>query len=237
MDVLSRLALTLIVGHLGGALVATRAAEPAPARRNAVRVVGEGHATAAPDVAVAFLGVEALAPDLSAATADANDRMRRVLEALSAQGIAKKDVQTTRYDVAIDRSPQSRGGPASASGYRVASEVRVTVRDVAKVGRVIDAAVKAGANASRGLAFRKEDTSLERNRALSSAIADARGKAEALAKAAGRVVGEVLEISEDGGARPLPVEGFRSMAATADTAAEPGELQISARVEVVFALK
>lgn len=235
MDARARLALTLFVGHLGGAALPARAAEPA--RWSTVRVIGEGRATAAPDVAVAFLGVEALAPDLSAATADANDRMRRVLEALSAAGVAKKDVQTSRYDIAIDRSSQSRGGPPPVSGYRVASEVRVTVRDVGKVGRVIDAAVKAGANASRGLTFRKEDPSPERNRALSSAVADARSKAEALAKAAGRELGEVLEISEDGGLRPLRTEGFRAMAAASDVPVEAGELQLSVRVEVAFALR
>jgi len=238
MDAHARFALAVLAGYLGGVSLPALASEPA--RRSTLRVVGEGHATAAPDVAVAFLGVEALAPDLAAATTDANARMRRVLEALSASGVAKKDVQTSRYDVAIERRPESRGGPGPApvSGYHVTSEVRVTMRDLARVGQVLDAAVKAGANASRGLTFQKDDPSAERNRALAAAIAAARAKAEVLARAAGRELGEVLEIAEGGGGRPVPMLGFRAMAAIPDAVpVEAGELQLSAQVEVVFALE
>jgi hypothetical protein len=235
MDALARFALAALAGHLAGAAAPALAVEPA--RRSTVRVVGEGRAAAAPDVAVAFLGVEIAASDLSAATGEANERMRRVLAALSASGVARKDVQTSRYDVSVERRPDGRGGPAPISGYRVSSEVRVAVRDLAAVGQVLDAAVKAGANASRGLSFQKDDPSAERGRALSAAISAARAKAEVLARAAGRELGEVLEIAE-GGARPVPVPAFRAMAATSDAAPiEGGELQFSAQVEVVYALR
>ncbi len=232
----TRLALALLAGHLAASPSPASGADPS--RPRTVRVVGEGHATAAPDVAVAFLGVESLAPDLSAATADASGRMRRVLEALSASGVARKDIQTSRYDVSVERRPDPRGGPAPVSGYRVSNEVRVTFRDLSRVGQVLDAAVKAGANATRGLAFRKDDPSAERSRALSGAMADARAKAEVLARAAGRELGEVLEVAEGGGPRPLAVQGFRAMAAVSDAVpVEAGELQFSAQVEVVYALK
>jgi uncharacterized protein YggE len=235
MDARARFALAVLAAHLAVGPAPALATEPA---RRTLRVLGEGYAAAAPDVAVAALGVEALAAALSAATADANERMRRVLDALSASGVARKDVQTSRYDVAVERRPEPRGGPAGVSGYHVTNEVRVTIRDLARVGRVLDAAVKAGANASRGLAFRKEDPSAERNRALSAAIAAARTKAEVLARAAGRGLGEVLEISEGGGPRPVAVQGFRAMAAVSDSVpVEAGELQFSAQVEVVFALE
>jgi len=235
MNARARLALAVLAAHLAGASAPVLAAEPA---RRTLRVLGEGQAAAAPDVAIAFLGVEALAPDLSAATADANERMRRVLEALSASGVARKDVQTSRYDVAVERRPEPRGGAAAVSGYHVTNEVRVTLRDLARVGRVLDAAVKAGANASRGLAFRKDDPSAERNRALSAAIAAAHAKAEVLARAAGRELGEVLEIAEGGGPRPVPVQAFRALAAVSDAVpVEAGELQFTAQVEVVYAIK
>jgi hypothetical protein len=200
-------------------------------------VVGEGRATAAPDVAVAFLGVEVEAPDLSAASADANARMRRVLDALSSAGVAKKDVQTSRYDVAVDRRVDPRGGAAPPPVYRVATEARVTVRDLGRVGHVLDAAVKAGANSTRGLSFQKEDPSAERGRALAAAVADARAKAEVLARAAGRELGEVLQISEGGAARPGPLPGVRMMAAVSEAPVEAGELQISAHVEIAWALR
>ncbi len=235
MEAHARLALALLAGHLAASPSPAPAADPS--RLRTVRVVGEGQATAAPDVAVAFLGVESLAPELSAAAADAGARMRRVLEALTASGVARKDIQTSRYDVAVERRPEPRGGLGPVSGYHVTNEVRVTLRDLARVGQVLDAAAKAGANATRGLAFRKDDPSAERSRALSAAMADARAKAEVLARAAGRELGEVLEVVEGGGARPLPVQGFRAMALSDAVPVEAGELQFSAQVEVVYALK
>jgi uncharacterized protein len=202
-----------------------------------LRVTGEGRASAAPDVAVASFGVETSARVLADASQETDSRMRRILEALKAAGVALKDVQTTRYDVGIERRPDPKGGEGQVSGYRVATEVRATVRQLARVGSIIDAVVKAGSNQVHSLAFLKDDPTPERNRALAAAVASARAKAEEMAKAAGVQLGEVREVIE-GGAAPLPrMPRVAMMAATTGAPVEAGELEYTAQVEVTFSIR
>jgi uncharacterized protein len=218
-----------------GPLAAESRPGDAPRGPSTLRVTGEGRASAAPDVAQVLLGAEALAPDLTTATRDANERMRRLLDALLAAGVARKDLQTTRYDVGIERRAAPGGELGPIAGYRVTSEVRATVRDIARVGPILDAALKAGSNAIRSLSFAKDDSTEEQHRALAAAVSAARAKAAVVARAAGRELGEILEIAEGSLARPFQV-GARAMALSG-AAVEPGELAYAAQVEVVFALR
>lgn len=203
-----------------------------------LRMNGEGRASAQPDVAVASFGAEALSRILADASRDAEERMRRILDALAQAGVAGRDVQTTRYDVAIERQTDPRGGPGPISGYRVTSEVRAKLRDLRRVGTLLDATVQAGASSIHSLVFEKEDPSPELAQARARAVAAARAKAEETARAAGVVLGEVLEIAEGGaapGPRPLMM---RALAPDAGgTPVEPGQLDFTVSVEVVYAIR
>jgi uncharacterized protein YggE len=110
--------------------------------------------------------------------------MRQVLAAVKAAGVDPKDVQTARYDVQVER-PWKDGQPGPITGYHVSNLARVKVRDLAKLGDVLDRVGAAGSNAIQGLTFEKEDSAREKARALADAVNEARVKAEALAKAAG----------------------------------------------------
>ncbi|WP_248341604.1 SIMPL domain-containing protein [Anaeromyxobacter paludicola] len=212
-----------------------RAADPTPPP--SLSVAGEGRATAAPDVAVLALGAEVVGPSLAGATREANGRMARVLEALTANGVAKKDVQTSRYEVGLERRPDPHGGLGPISGYRVRSAFKVTVRELARTGAVLDAALAAGANDVQGITFEKEDSAPERLRALAAAVASGRAKAETLARAAGRKLGPLLQLSEGGVASPpWPLATLRARS-MGKASVEPGELQFTAEVELVFALE
>jgi uncharacterized protein YggE len=202
-----------------------------------LRVTGEGKASARPDVAVATFGVEALGQGLSEASRDADERMRRILGALSQAGVAGRDLQTTRFDVSIERQQDPRGGLGPITGYRVTSEVRATLRDLGRVGALLDAVVQAGANSVHSLAFEKEDPAPELARARALAVAAARGKAEEIARAAGVALGEVLELGE-GGAAPGPRPMLmRTMASAGGAPVEPGQLDFTVSVEAVFAIR
>lgn len=220
---------------------AVRAASPSGAGAQAgpfVRVAGEGRVSVRPDVAVVSAGVEATGKELAPTVADASARMRRVLEALAALGIADKDVQTTRHDVQVER-PWVNGRQGGITGYTVSDEVRVTVRELAKLPQVLERVLGAGSNALRGLAFERDDPSPERREALARAVADARGKAEAMARAAGVTLGDVVSVEEGGGERPIPMMKQRGIAGVAAEGAPvaPGELEISAAVEVTFSIR
>jgi uncharacterized protein YggE len=210
--------------------------------RGLVRVSGEGRAAATPDVVTFTAGVEATAKEVAPAIADADRRLRAVSAALTAAGVAAKDLRTTRYDVLPERryDPQ-RGGEPELVGYRVVHELRAVVRgDPARAGSALDAATRGGANLVHSIAFEKEDLAAERGRALAAAVAAARAKAEAIAAATGRTVGEVLAVSEGGGRGPIvPMQVMKMASAEAAPGAplEAGELEVVAQVEVEFALR
>ena len=222
-------------------LAALTAACAAPRPATVVRVTGEGRAVAKPDVAALALGVEAVAPQLADAVRDADSRMRSVLAALDGAGIPRDDVRTLRYDVGMERRYDPKTGrTGEITGYRVVHELRVAVRggEPARAGAALQAALGAGANVVHSIAFETEDASTDRARALEAAVAAARSKGEALARAAGRRLGEPTEIAE-GGRGPAPVMRMpKAMAAEGGPAPiEPGELEFTAQVEVEYPLR
>jgi hypothetical protein len=219
---------------LAAALLLAQAPAPPP---RTLHVSGEGRAFAAPDVARVTVGVEARDPgSLARASAAASARMKNVLASIEKGGVAPKDVRTVSYDVEVERSYE-KSSVGKVIGYRVSSQVVMTVRDLARLGSILDRVVAAGSNAIGGLVFEKGETSSERARALEGAVADARAKAEVLAKAAGATLGEVLVLSESTpGAIPILHEGFVARANRAVPVAT-GQLELAASVEVTFGLR
>jgi len=218
-------------------LLLAQASSPAQTAPRTVRASGEGHILATPDVARVILGVEAQDQSLSRANADATARMKKVLATVEKAGIAAKDVRTVRYAVDVQRSYE-KSSPGIVVGYRVLNQVLVTLRDLSRLGGILDQVVAAGANDIGGLSMEKDDTSAERAAALERAMFDARARASVLAKAAGASLGEALQVSEGGRASILPISMTTVRASSA--AAVPvsaGELEIVATVDVTFAIK
>jgi uncharacterized protein YggE len=208
-----------------------------PALPRNIQVTGEGRVSAAPDVAVISIGVDAVAKTLSQATAEANERMRRVLQAVEKTGVAPRDVRTTRYDVSIDR-PWKDGKPGPITSYTVSTAAEATVRELGRLGAILDAATAAGSNAVGGLRMEKDDPTAERARALAAAYAAARAKAEAIAKAAGVSLGDLVSVAESAGRIPVPLAAgvMKAEAASAAPVAQ-GELRFEASVSATFAIR
>jgi uncharacterized protein len=203
-----------------------------------VAVSGEGRVAVAPDAASFSVGVEATGRTVAAVTGEATARMKAVLDALARAGVAAKDVRTTRYDVAVER-PWKDGKPGPVTGYRVSSSAEVKVRELGKLGAILEQVSAAGSNQVGALRMERLDPRPQQQEALALAYANAREKAKALAIAAGSDLGEPIQISE-GGATPRPMPMMMAKAAMADAAPVPvaeGELEYGARVEVVFALR
>ncbi len=235
-----RLALALaLLPTLAAAAPAPPAAQPAPPPApRVIRVSGEGHVRVRPDVAVVQAGVELTGKDLQKVSADVSAQTRRLYAALEQAGIAEKDVQTVRHDVQVQR-PWKDGQPGPITGYTVADEVRVTVRDLSRLGATLERVVAAGSNVLRGLSFEKEDPTAEQAQALARAVTAARAKADAVARAAGVALGEVLEVSEGGGGVPRPVFQPGLMRAAVQEAApvSPGEVEVQATAQLTFAIR
>lgn len=223
--------------------IATLAIAPLAARAQdrppSVTVTGAGGVSAAPDRAQIQAGVVTEAPRAADAVASTSAAMQKVLAALDAAGIDRKQVQTSRFDVSpvfADMAPGMRGTPA-ISGYRASNQVSVEVREIDKVGSVLDALVGAGANEVGGISFSIADPKPLEDQARKQAVADARRKAELYAAATGTTLGRVLAIDESGGGPgPYPVRFARMAAEAAPAPIAPGELDLAVNVVVTWSL-
>src|SRR5215470_8709277 len=178
-------------------LLAQASPLPAPNAPRTVRASGEGRVSASPDLGRVVVGVDAQDPSLTRANADATTRMGRVRAALEKAGVAGKDIRTVRYAVDVQRSFE-KSSAGKIIGYRVVNQVLVTVRDIPRFGTLLEQVVLAGANDVGQLSLEKDDMTAERGRALERAMADARGRASVLAKAAGATLGDALFVNEGG---------------------------------------
>jgi uncharacterized protein len=210
---------------------------PAGAAANTVTASGAGTTQAAPDTAEMSFGVSTMSPNAKSALDEASKVAEQIASALKKQGIADEDIQT--QDVSVYPQTVDQDGKQVITGYQASLSVRVKVRDIAKLGEVISAANAAGANEISGPTFTIDDPSPARAKAIDEAVADARKSADAMAEAAGKSVGEVLSMSSsDVGMVSGPRYSQADMAGAAKAVPiEPGQLDISASVVVVFELK
>ena len=163
------------------------------------------------------------------------------MNTLLAKGIAKKDLQTSNFGVYPEyRRPQQRreDGGTKITGYRVTNNVSVRVRDLARLGEILDALVSAGSNQVSGVNFGIADSTATSNEARKSAIADARSRADLYAQAMGVKVGKVISISEQSVNLPRPMFQSRmAVSAMADSVPiATGEQDVSATINVVYEL-
>lgn len=196
-----------------------------------VTVRGQGEVKASPDSARINIGVITQAKSAKEAQSQNNRIAKAVIAAIKDQGIPKENIQTREYGV----WPQHDNNERSITGYRVNHTLSVRGVTMEKIGAVIDAAIAAGANRIYGISFEKEDRAISEREALMKAVADARERATALAEAAGKKVLRVVSINEAGAQPYLP--GYRKMlveAGGAGAPVEPGQLIVTASVEVVF---
>ena len=222
------------------AVVLLPAAAAAQQEPPTLRVQGAGEVRVAPDQATVLLGVLAEAPTAGAAQADASRRAGAALEALRGLGLDDRVVQTGRLTLNPVYTNPRPGGPATISGYRAANTLSIRIEAIDQVGDVIDAALRAGANELRGVSFGLADEAPFREEALRLAIAEARGKANAMAGALGVSLAGILSVNEDNVFVQRPaMELGRVMAMQAEpsTPVAPGEVTVSAGVSIAYRIE
>jgi uncharacterized protein len=205
-----------------------------------IAVAGEGEAAIAPDMAWLNLSVTREAKTARAALDDANEAIAGVIAALKQAGIGDRDLQTS--GLSIDPRyvyPQNNDGSQQPQivGYQVTNSLTVRVRDLARLGEVIDRAVTLGVNQGGGIMFDNDDPAEAMAEARKRAVADAVAKARTLAEAAEVNLGRVVEISESAPPEPpIPLAKTMRMEAAADAAVpiETGENIYRVRVHVTF---
>ena len=228
-------ALALALGALAGCTTATTTTT-AGAATNTVTASGAGTTQAVPDTAEMSFGVTTTSPNAKSALDEASKGAEQIASAVKKQGIAAEDIQT--QDVSVYPQTVDQNGKQVITGYQASLSVQVKVRDISKLGEVISAANAAGANDISGPTFTVADPAPARAKAIDKAVADARKSAEAMAKAAGKSVGAVLSMSSsDAGAVPGMYSTSDAAGAAKSVPIQPGQLDITANVVVVFELK
>ncbi|MBT6442858.1 MAG: SIMPL domain-containing protein [Alphaproteobacteria bacterium] len=202
-----------------------------------VQVQGVGTSQAVPDIAMIGAGVVTVSKSAGDAMARNNTRMVAVLAAAKAAGIATNDVQTSALRL-TPRTDTRQGGQdrmPNVVGYRAENRARITARDLPGLGRLLDALVAVGANVLNGPHFGLTDPNAARDAARRLAFADARRRASLYAAEAGRTLGPVIMVTEDGGGPGRP-QGRVMMLGAESAPIAPGELEFTARVMVRFKL-
>jgi uncharacterized protein len=212
-----------------GLVRAGGASTTAAAAQHSIVVSGQGSVATVPDRAQVSFGVSTSAKTASAALRGNGGEMAKVIAALKGQGIAAADIRTEL----VSLSPRYSQSGDAVIGYTASNSVSGTLRNLAKVGPAIDAAVDAGANQISGPDLVRADSAAVYRAALRSAIADAKGKARTIAAASGLHLRRVTDVAE---ASSAPVPLTAKAAGGSSTPVEPGTTLVEASVTVTFSV-
>jgi uncharacterized protein YggE len=223
------------------ALAQTQPIPVQPEATQGVSVVGAGIVQAQPNVARITIGVEVTDPSLANAQAQAAQKMDAVVSKLKADGIADNDIRTVAYNITPIYDQQGGQTQPVLRGYTVQNLVEVRTTNVAGLGTLIDDAVAAGATRIYGISFESSDMEALKSQARDQAMANAQDKAQQLARNAGVGLGRPISIEESdtGGVTPIQVRTAApaGVAAAPTTPIQPGQLQVSTTVRVVYAIQ
>ena len=203
-----------------------------------LNVSAQAEARRVPDVATISAGVVTQAADGNTAMRQNAEQMAKVMAAIKAAGIAEKDIQTS----GISLNPQYRyveNEAPSITGYQATNTVSLKVRDITKLGKVLDSLATQGANQINGPSFQIDQPEPVYDEARLAALKKAKDRAETYAKALDLKVRRIISISEGGGGgfRPVPMMAMSARGkAEMDTAVSPGETEVSVSLDVVFEL-
>lgn len=198
-----------------------------------ISVLGNGVVQVTPDIVRLNLGVVTEARTATDALAQNAQAMSTVFDVLTSADLPPEDIQTTQVTLNPRWDHNSR--PARLVGYQATNSVRITVREIANLGKVIGAVTDAGSNNLGAISFDISDRTGATDLARERAVGDARARAELYARAAGVELGRVISISEGQMSGPAPMMmGRASMEMAADVPIAEGTMDVRANVAVVF---
>lgn len=224
------------------ALVLSACAPASNADVRTLSVSGSGEAFLAPDIAYIYIGVHTENPTAAEAVSENTSRTQELIQAIQDFGIDPKDIRTTNFSIyPMDRFDPATGLPSGEKVYAVDNTVYVTVRDLARLGDLLDTAVQAGANTVNSVQFDVADKDAALQEARAEAVKDAQAQAQALAQATGLSLGEIRSISFLE-AQPYPIfdgkgGGGGAVSEGAAVPIQPGQLTFTVNVNVTYELK
>jgi uncharacterized protein YggE len=211
--------------------------QPQPLPRT-ITVSGTGRVTLTPDIAYINIGVHSQDVSASVAMSANNTSAQAVMDAIKAAGVAEKDIQTTNFSV-YPQQQYDTSGRMTGIIYMVDNTVYVTVRDLTKLGGLLDASVRAGANNINSISFDVADKTAALSQARTAAVADARKQAGELTGATGVSLGDVQTISYSDSSAPITVQYARAdlAAGGGSVPVQSGSMEITTTVTIVYLIK
>ncbi len=195
----------LLLGTSAAAAAQVVPASPSP-REPEITASGRGEVHLSPDYAYVIIGVTTQSPSAAQTASQNATRVAATVSALRALGLTEQQIVTSGYNL-TQTYEYPKNQPPRVNGFTARNTIRAEVRRLDDVGKVIDAAINAGATDVASIQFLASSTEQARRTALSSAVEQARGDAEVMARAAGGRLGRLISVSSTGISQPMAIRG------------------------------
>ena len=206
--------------------------------KRTIELSATGSASARPDMAIISTGVVTDGKTARSALDNNSAAMVRIVAALKKQGLAPKDIQTSNFSVHPRYQHFKNGRPPEIIGYQVTNSVSIKVRDIKRLGDILDEVVTLGSNNIGGISFHISKTGDLKDEATRDAMKNAIHKGNILAKSVGGKLGKVLKIREETmSVSPQPQFARLAKAQSASVPIETGEKSIKVRVHIIWELE
>jgi hypothetical protein len=206
-----------------------------------LNATGEGKVYLVPDIAYVNIGVHSQAATVAEALKDNNAQAQAIQKALTDMGVDAKDIQTSAFNVYPQQQTPKPGSTDTppVTVYVVDNTVTVTVRDLQKLGDLLDKVVSSGANNINGVQFDVANKDAALSEARKQAIQDAQRQAQEIASAAGVVLGPIQSLNVNTVGQPGPMYAGKGGFATAESSVpvSAGQLLISASANITYIIQ
>jgi len=219
-------------------VIPSQVALPLLGEKPELAVTGKGEVLASADIAYLQIAVERTEKTATEAQDTVARKSQNILASLEKIGVKKDKIETASFN--LYPKYEYEKGESKFIGYTASNQIKVTIENPEDIGKVIDAAIAAGATNVSGLNFSVKDETPYKKIALQKAFEDAKGKAEILASSSGQILDKIQRIQESEVGIISPLAEARVMAAGAGGGAEtpitPGKVKVQARIEVTYEL-
>jgi len=233
------LAFTFIFGAIASGFSPTANADETKLPQKTISVSSEGTVKVKPDLVYINVGVQTENKSSKVAQQENTTKMNKVMQVLKELKIADLDIKTSQYTIYPIETYSEKDKSSTVTGYKVINTLEITIRDISKVGAVIDAVTANGANTVSNIRFTVADPDKYYLQALQNATVKAKAKADTLAKQFGIKIGLPSQINETSGGYNPPIiysemNSLKSSPEATQTNISSGELEIKASVGLVY---
>ena len=233
-----------LVGVIALAACSATSGLPSSSNTAATRTInvnGYGEVYVTPDVAYVNIGVQNQGDTVTTVLDENTAQAQGIRSALEELGVAEQDIQTSGFNI-YPNNTYDPNGQITGIYYVASNTVYVTVRDLSKLGKILDATVKSGANTINSITFSVLDDSKALEQARQLAVEDAHNQAQQLIDLTGAKLGPVQYISVSSSQVPVPIfegKGGGGYAAANNTSVpvSSGQLTVSVNVNITYEIK